>query len=227
MAQPKRKMQSDISEEAMKERRYLWMARTFALVAVVSVLSTFILIIAMNSLLPVLRVQSFYLSTLNKDQQIINVVKPNVNQLDMIKLTESFVRQYLTARLSIDSNISSLERRWGLDGIVNWMSSEAIFQEFASSANGMIAQAKKEGLTRSVKILVVAPYREQRDSKVWRAELELTEMRTGDSEPQRSKWVVTMEVAFRPNRPGLKWEQRLNNPMGFTVTRFGIQKSNS
>ena len=39
--------EGDISEEAATERRYLWMARTFALVAVVSFLSTLILLIAL------------------------------------------------------------------------------------------------------------------------------------------------------------------------------------
>ncbi len=227
MAVQKRRMESDISEEAMKERHYLWMARTFALVAVVSAMATVILVVALTSLLPVLRVQPFYLSTLNKNQQIINVTRPNYGQLDMIKLTESFVRQYLTARLSIGSNIAELERRWGLDGIVNWMSSETVFQEFATLANSILAQVKKEGLTRSVKILVVSPFRQQQGASVWRAEVEFTDMRTGDSAPQRSKWIVTMEVGFRPNRPGLKWEQRLNNPLGFTVTKFGIERVNS
>ncbi len=227
MAPEKRRMERDISEEAMKERRYLWMARTFALVAVVSILSTFILINALSSLLPLLRIQPFYLSTLNKNQQIINVTRPDPRQLNMETLSEYFVRQYLIARLSISSDTSELERRWGLDGSVNWMSSEAVFQEFAASANSAILRAKKEGLTRSIKILVVAPYRQQQNSDVWRAEVELTEMRTGASEPKRSKWVITMEIAFRPNRPGLKWEQRLNNPLGFTVTKFGSQEIGS
>lgn len=228
MAEPKqpsqdRHLERDISEEAMKERRYLWMARTFALVAVVSLLATLMLLSALFSLLPIVRVQPFYLSTLNKDQQVISVTRPDFNKIDMNLLTESFVRQYLLARLTISSNIAELERRWGIDGNINWMSETSVFSEFARSADALIKQAKAEGLTRNVKILVVSPYRSENGENIWRAELELTDMKHGDSEPVTTKWVAIMKVDFRPTRPGLIWDQRLKNPLGFTVVRFGIQ----
>lgn len=220
---PNRNLERDISEEAMKERRYLWMARTFALVAVVSFLATIMLISALFSLLPIVRVQPFYLSTLNKEQQVISVARPDFNKIDMNLLTESFVRQYLLARLSISSNIAELERRWGIDGNINWMSETSVFSEFARSADSLIKQAKSDGLTRNVKILVVSPYRSENGENIWRAELELTDMKHGDSEPVTTKWVAIMKVDFRPTRPGLIWDQRLKNPLGFTVVRFGIQ----
>lgn len=218
-----RHLERDISEEAMKERRYLWMARTFALVAVVSFLATLMLISALFSLLPIVRVQPFYLSTLNKDQQVISVARPDFNKIDMNLLTESFVRQYLLARLTIGSNIAELERRWGIDGNINWMSETSVFSEFARSADTLIKQAKADGLTRNVKILVVSPYRSENGENIWRAELELTDMKHGASEPVTTKWVAIMKVDFRPTRPGLIWDQRLKNPLGFTVVRFGIQ----
>lgn len=222
-----RHLESDISEEAVKERHYLWMARTFALVAVVSFLATVILISALFSLLPIVRVQPFYLSTLNKDQQVISVTRPNFNKIDMNLLTESFIRQYLLARLTIGSNIAELERRWGIDGNINWMSETSVFSEFARSADTLIKQAKTDGLTRDVKILVVSPYRSENNENIWRVELELIDMKHGVSEPITTKWIVIMKVAFRPTRPGLIWDQRLKNPLGFTVIRFGIQAFSS
>lgn len=220
-----RVMEKDISEEAVKERRYLWMARTFALVAVVSFLSTVILICALVSLLPIVRVQPFYLTTLNKDQQVISVTRPDFNKIDMNLLTESFIRKYLLARLSIGTNIAELERRWGIEGDVNWMSETSVFSEFARSADNLIKQARTDGLTRNVKILVASPYRSRPGENIWRIELELTDMKHSDVEPVTTKWVALMRVEFRPTRPGLIWEQRLKNPLGFTVVRFGIQSA--
>lgn len=217
--------EEDISEEAVTERRYLWMARTFALVAVVSFMSTLILVIALFSLLPIVRVQPFYLTTLNKEQQVIRVVRPNFKTINMQMLSESFIRQYLLARLTVNSNIAELERRWGIDGVINWMSAPVVFEEFGRSAENALNQARNDGLTRSVKILNIVPYRTEKDgSTVWRAEIELTDLKYGDSEPIRSLWVVTMRIQFKPNRTGLKWEQRLKNPLGFTVERFGMQR---
>ena len=221
-------VEEDISEEGMRERRYLWMARTFALVAVVSFLSTLMLISALYSLLPIVRIQPFYLTTLNKNQQILNVVRPNFKQMNMQLLTESFIRQYLLARLTVGSNISEMERRWGIDGIINWMSSNVVFEEFSRTADMALRQARNDGLTRNVKILNIVPLRSEREGgDVWRAEIELTDMKYGDSEPVKTRWIVTMKVEFRTTRKGLTWEQRLKNPLGFTVVRFGIQRMDS
>ena len=215
----------DISEEGMRERRYLWMARTFALVSVVSFLSTIMLIVALYSLLPIVRVQPFYLTTLNKDQQVISVVRPNFRQINMQLLSESFIRQYILARLTVGSNIAELERRWGIDGIINWMSSAVVYEEFSKTADLALNQARNDGLTRNVKILNIVPLRaEQGGGNVWRAEIELTDMKYGDSAPVRTRWIVTLKVEFQTTRKGLTWEKRLKNPLGFTVVRFGIQK---
>lgn len=217
-------LETDISEEGMRERRYLWMARTFALVAVVSFLSMIMLVSALFSLLPIVRVQPFYLTTMNKNQQVIRVVRPDFKKLDMQLLTESFIRQYLLARLTVGSNIAELERRWGIDGIVNWMSSPVVFEEFGKSAELALRQARNDGLTRNVRILNIVPFRQEQEGNVWQAELELTNMKYGETEPVRTRWLVSMKVEFRPTRQGLTWEKRLKNPLGFTVVRYGIQK---
>ena len=219
--------EQNITAEALKERQYLWMARTFALILVVSVLTTFMLISAMLSLLPIVRVQPFFLTTLNKDQQVINVTRPNYQQINMELLSESFIRHYLLSYFSMSSNVAELERRWGIDGDVNWMSETSVFSDFGKLANMWLNQAKNDGLTRNVKILVVTPFRSNKNENVWRAELEFVEMKHGASEPVRSKWVATMKINFRPTREGLIWEQRLKNPLGFTVSNIGFKQANS
>ena len=223
-----KRFEKDLSEEAIKERRYLWMARTFALVLVVSSITTIMLISALVSLTPIVRVQPFLLTTLNKNEQVIDVVKPNFKQISIPILTESFIRQYLLSYFSIGSNVNELERRWGIDGDINWMSENTVFSKFTSSyADTWIKQAKEEGLTRSVKILVVAPYRTSQNENVWQAEIELTEMNHISSEPKKIRLQILINVAFKPVRQGLTWEERLKNPLGFTVRQFTIKRTDS
>jgi len=217
----------DITAEALKERQYLWMARTFALVLVVSVITTFMLISSMLSLLPIVRVQPFFLTTLNKDQQVINVVRPNFKAINMELLSESFIRHYLLSYFSMSPNIAELERRWGIDGDINWMSETSVFTKFGDVAKIWLQQAKTEGLTRNVNILVVTPFRANKNENIWRAELEFIEMKHGASEPVKSKWVATMKIDFKPTRPGLIWEQRLKNPLGFTVLNIGFKPADA
>lgn len=217
-------MESDISEEAVKERRYLWMARTFALVCVVSFLANLMLLGALFSLVPIVRVQPFYLSTQDKDEQIITVVKPADNMIDRQVLAESFVRQYLLARLTIGTNVPALENTWGIDGIVSWESAPSVFEEFARTSGAWIEQAKTEGLTRNVRILTVVKLsNEPGGLENWQAEVELSDMKQGASEPTVSRWKITMQIGFMAGREGLRWSQRLKNPLGFTVLKFGIQ----
>ena len=58
---------------------------------------------------------------------------------------------------------------------------------------------------------------------VWRAEIELIDMSQKISNSFSSRWQVTMEVTFRPPRKEIEWSQRLRNPLGFTVTKFGLK----
>lgn len=219
-----RQLESDISEEAMKERRYLWMARAFALVAVVSFLANVLLLMALFSLVPLTRVQPFYLSTQDKDQQIIEVRRPKTLNIDKSVLGESFIRQYLLARLTVGTNIPTLENTWGIDGIVAWESAPSVFQEFTKTSVPLIDQAKREGFTRHVRILTVFQVGTEPDgSEIWQADIEFNDMKRGAAEPELSKWRVTMRIEFLPARQGLKWSQRLKNPLGFTVQNFGIK----
>lgn len=217
-------MESDISEEAVKERRYLWMARTFALVCVVSFLANVILLIALFALTPIVRIQPFYLSTQDKDEQTITVIKPRPVDIDKNILAESFVRQYLTAYFTVGTNIPALENTWGIDGIISWESAPSVFQEFAQTSEALIAQAKKEGFTRNVRLLtVVRLSADNAQEEIWQAELELSDMKHGATEPEVSRWVATLQIEFRPNREGLRWSQRLKNPLGFTVVKMGLR----
>lgn len=218
-------LESDISEEAVKERRYLWMARTFALVSVVSFLVNILLLSAVFSLVPLMRVQPFYLSTQDKDQQIIRVVRPNIADLNTQVLGESFIRQYLLARFTVGTNIPSLENTWGIDGIVAWESASTVFQEFLQTSNGLIELAKKEGFTRGVRILTLYPLSVEKDgSEFWQAELEFSDMRRGASEPKYTKWRAVLHISFDPVQENLEWSNRLKNPLGFKVRRFGLEE---
>ncbi len=217
----------EVSEEALKERRYLWMARTFGLVSAAAFLANIILIIALFSLTPIIRVQPFYVSTQDKDQQIITIRRPSLATLSSRDLQESFVRQYLVSRLGIGSDTEELERRWGNEGPVQWMSGSAVFQEFLRTAPALLEQAQKEGLTRNVRILNASTYPAQGEGVTWQAEVELVDMKLDMSEPKRSKWSVLMEIKFGALRDGLRWEQRLKNPLGFMVNRFRMQSLDS
>lgn len=216
--------ESDISQEAVKERSYLWMMRVFAIVSLIAVVVNILVFGALVSLTPIVRVQPFYLFALNKNQQTIFLTRPAPEVLQSRDLQEAFVRQYLEAYFTIGSNIAEQERRWGPEGMVDWMSTPAVFSEFTQNATYLIDLSRKEGLIRHVRILVANEYKQSTRGIIWQAEIETTDMKRDSSTPDRTVWAVQIEISFQPKQRGLTWAQRLKNPLGFTVSGFGAQR---
>ena len=214
--------QLDVSAEAKKERSYLWMARVFCLTCVVTFVTDLILLAALQSLLPLVRVQPFFIVTQDKDKQVIRVERPGRAFLSSKVLQESFVRQYIVARFLIGTDVDELERRWGTDGTVQWMSSNAVFDEFnVRYAGGLTKEAKENGLTRDVNILNVRLDPREDGQVVWVAEVRLKDMSRTTPQPKITDLQVTMIIEFGNFRNNLSWEQRLKNPLGFVVKGWG------
>lgn len=210
------------SKEVLQEERYLWMARAFALVALLALIANFLMLIALSGLTPLIRVQPFYLQSQAKEHQVISIVRPDfssMNEKDFDVLQESLVREYLLARFGIGSDVEEVARRWGNDGIIFAMSETSVLKTFNEVESiKMLNQARMEGLTRDVHIGWVN--RKRRNPDVWEAEIELVDMGRKISDKYVSKWIVKMEVAFQPLKK-MEWSQRLKNPLGFMVTKFG------
>ena len=230
-ASPKNNQYS--AQETLQEERYLWMARAFALVAVLAFVANLLMLIALSGLSPLMRVQPFYLQTQAKDRQVISIVRPNFSAMeskDVDILQEALVREYLLARFGIGADVNELERRWGIDGIIFSMSEASVYKDFHEKESiTMLEQARSDGLTRDVRINWVNRKEHRQDSDVWWAEIELTDMSQKVGDRRTSKWTVTMEVAFQPSGRKMEWAQRLKNPLGFVVKKFGrvVSKENA
>ena len=132
------------------------------------------------------------------------------------------MRQYLLARFLIGTDMNELDRRWGTNGTVQWMSSNAVFDEFNFKyAGGLTKEAKENGLTRDVGILNVRRDHREDGQLVWIAEVRLTDMSRSIPKPRVTDLQVTMIIEFGNFRDGLTWEQRLKNPLGFQVKGWG------
>ena len=213
---------NDVSQEALKERSYLWMARAFGLICVVTLIANLILFAALDSLLPLVRVQPFFITTQDKDKQVIKIVRPSPKLLKSRQLQEAFVRQYLVARLGIGSDVDELERRWGPEGTIQWMSSDSVYNTFVTKrAVGLIKQAREEGLTRTVDILNTQFIPRTDGQTHWKAQVLVTDMSRSASDKQETRWDIDMSINFGRLRKGVSWEQRLQNPLGFRVESFG------
>lgn len=210
-----------LPEENLRERRYLWTARSFAIIFVFSACSTFILLFSLFSLVPLVRVQPFYLTFQNKSEQIVSVQKLSPSRESLNFITESLIRQYIITRHSIVLDIDLMLQRWGEQGPIRWMSTNGVFSEFVNTTSDSFERVQKDGLVRDIKILSVSLLKsEPREGDIWRAEIETSDMYPELSQPIVTPWIVQLRVGYMPKKG--EWATRLKNPMGFVVKQYSI-----
>ena len=100
------------------------------------------------------------------------------------------------------------------------MSTNKVYQDFLDNvAKKAISVIKNQGMERAVKILSV---NELADG-VWQVEYETRDMYPDSAQPEISYWTASLNVGYR--RKIVKYNDRLKNPVGFTVTRYALSRN--
>ena len=213
-----RKSSSDVIVNA-GERRYLWTARAFAVIVAVSLCCNFILILTIGQLLPLYRLESFMLTFENKQEQVYNI-QPLSDMDSRKEITETFVREYVLMRSAFSSNMKEMESRWLPGGPIQEMSSSAVYQAFIEkTAKKALDIIKNKGLVRSVRIMTV----NELGNGMWQVEYETRDMYPSSPAPQVEYWTASLRVGYR--KKSVKYGERLNNPIGFTVVRYALSRN--
>ncbi len=208
--------------ENLRERRYLWTARAFTVVFVVSLCANIVLIVAIKNMIPLSRAEPFLLTFQDKNEQIIDI-KPITNLPDRDLITESLIRQYVTQRNTMTSDLEDMSTRWGPEGPVKWMSSDIVYADFISkTGSDALEQIRTKGLTREIDIFSV----NKLSKDVWQAEIETRDMVPEASAPTVSRWTILLRVDYFLNSR-VKYSLRLKNPLGFTVREYSIKPSSN
>ena len=211
---------SDAFVANSSEKRYLWTARAFAIITAVSICCNVILILAIIQVIPLFRVEPYLLSFQAKEEQVYNIRPYATNLTENKYITEAFVRSYVLQRSTIVNDETEMEIRWLPGGVVQEMSSSAVYEEFISkTANRAIDLVKKRGLKRDINILTV----NELGQGLWQVEYESRDMYPSSISPELNYWTASLRVMYR--KKSVKFNDRLNNPVGFTVTRYSLMRN--
>ncbi len=214
------------SQEQLKNERFLWIARAFSVMAVLSVLANILLLVAISSLVPLVRVRPYFMTVLDKNQQVVEISPVKTENLSTNVVLESLVRQYVLARYTVTSDLEEVEERWGPRGIVGLMSSQAVYDAFMEGHyNKLMPYIEDEGLVANVKIESVTPQNE--NSTWWDVRFKWLRQTQTSTEPDVQDMVDQLEVRFDPlfNHANIStWQDRLKNPLGFRVLNYGTRK---
>lgn len=198
------------------EKRYLWTARAFAVVVAVSLCCNLVLILAIAQLLPLYRVEPFLLTFENKQEQVYDI-QPLSNMEDEKAITEVFVREYVLMRSAFVNDVQEMESRWMPGGPLQEMSSSAVYQSFVDkTAKQALNLIRTKNLIRVVRIMTI----NELGRGLWQVEYETRDMYPDSAAPEINYWTASLRVVYR--KKTVKYGERLNNPVGFTVTRYSL-----
>ena len=214
------------SQEQLKNERYLWIARAFSVVAILSIVANMLLLFAIGSLVPLVRVRPYFLTILDKNQQVVEITPVQNEKLnsDVIK---SLIRQYVLARYTVTPDLDELTERWGANGIVYQMSSQEVYRGFEENHWGeeMRKRIEKNGMVSNVKITSIV--RQGENSSWWNVSFKWLRQDQTSVEPEIIEMMDQLEVRFDPlfNQANIStWQDILKNPLGFRVLNYGTTK---
>lgn len=211
--------QADAHEMAMSEKRYLWTARAFAIVCAVSVCANLALLLAVIQIQPMTRIEPFFLDFANRSDQVVTIRKMNMSSEDWEALIRRNLREYVILRHSMQPDTELMNRRWGPDGKIRWMSSSQVYAEFAERAKAYFNQDpdnKFRRLTRTVNITSV-----NQGDQFWQVLFEIVDEIDGATEV--NNLVARMQIGWETQK--VKYSDRLKNPLGFKITAYEVGKN--
>ena len=187
------------------EKRYLWTARAFAIITAVSLCCNIVLLLAIAQVIPLYRVEPFLLTFQNKQEQVYNIQPVNRDMEDEKEITEVFVREYVLLRSSFNRDIPEVEARWMPGGMIEEMSSPAVYKDFVeNTANRALELIRTRQMIRDVRIMTV----NELGSGIWQVEYETRDMYPDSKAPEINYWTASLKVGYRSKRVKFKGKTR-------------------
>ena len=120
-------------------------------------------------------------------------------------------------RSSFNRDIPEVEARWMPGGMIEEMSSPAVYKDFVeNTANRALELIRTRQMIRDVRIMTV----NELGSGIWQVEYETRDMYPDSKAPEINYWTASLKVGYRSKR--VKFKGRLKNPVGFTVYQYSL-----
>ena len=207
----------------MRERRYLWIARVFAIFSAVSLCTNIVLLIAIGNLLPLNRVEPYYLNFYNKGDQIVKVDESIRNKKIYDVIEESLVREYVQLRHTVVPDLEEMQRRWSSGGLLRWISDDGVYRAFNEDYRRMMDRIETQRYSQTVSISTVNLVSNNPSDRYWQVNFETTEMIGEARKPITRRWRATVKIKLKDRKDGIVYSERLKNPLGMEVSHYSVK----
>ena len=201
---------------ALPMRRIAAYARWATVIAVTEAFALAAMAFAIAGLMPLQKVVPMIVGANTKGDEIVRLNPITIDAPSRDYVTEINLRQYVTARYRIGASASEQAMAWGANSPIQLMSSVDAYKAFEQIAQPEYARLRTSGLVRNVHIDSVRKISET----IWQVEFTTTDQPEASAfgaAPQGDVhlWVTSFRVGYE--RKNITYEDRLINPLGFTV----------
>ncbi|MBE6467338.1 MAG: type IV secretion system protein [Alphaproteobacteria bacterium] len=224
VSEPKYLNELEKERNTIKQIYYLWVSRFFILTATISCAFLMLASLSLFRLAPMVTVEPFLLINQNTSDGIVRHEAIERDMASKDKLLTMFIKQYVVLRNTIINDPVEMRSRWMGGGMLNYLSSPDVYNEFGKATKSQWESIFKQVLVREVEIISIVRQGGER-SAVWKVDFKTYDLyNEGNSQEQKEAtlrvryWTASVIAYFIPERAFMV--PRLINPLGFTVTRY-------
>lgn len=225
VAEPKYINKLEEETHTLRQTYYMWISRFFILTATVSCVFLVLASLSLFRLAPMVTVEPFLLINQSTSEDIVRSEAVDKNMASKDKLLKMFIKQYVILRNTIINDPIEMRSRWMGGGMLNYLSSPDVYNEFGMATKSLWESIFKQVLVREVEIISITRQGGSR-SAVWKVDFKTYDLYNDGGKTQGQQestlrvryWTSSITAYFIPDRSFIV--PRLINPLGFTVTRY-------
>ena len=209
-----------INNSSAKEVYFRWLSRLVIFCAVLSLGVFLSASLVIFSLSPEIIVEPLLIISQNDSETMVRY-EPITPKMPSIKqMTELFVKQYVIIRNSVINDEQEMKTRWGVGGIVAYLSTPEVYREFVGKHAKDTEKMFEKGFSKEVRIDSLNKVSDS--SPAWIVNFTvytLSQKNNGNSLVlTKTKMRASVTPRFIPERRAVF--TRLVNPLGFVVLKY-------
>lgn len=211
------------AEESLgKERYFRWLSRLVMLCAFVSLSFFLSSTLVIFRLAPEIIVEPLLLVSNQTDSKNLVRYEPIAENMPSLKqMTEMFIKQYVIMRNTVVIDEREMTTRWGIGGIVQYLSSEDVYADFVGPFASDVGRLYNRDYSSEVYIDRIG--KEGENSPSWTVDftvhhLSQSRNNTGTMTLKTERFRASVTPRYYPGRKLVT--RRLVNPLGFMVEKY-------
>lgn len=215
---------TNVRKTSAREYYYCWLSRFVAFIALLSLMFFTSASLVLFKLAPEVHVEPFLIIKQDNSDEMIRYETISTDMPSSKQMMELFIKQYVILRNTVVYDIREMQTRWYAGGMVSYLSSIPVYNEFFKDGEKMLQSLNKDKISREVEIISIGKVGGEK-SPLWKIDFKTYDLspanrneKTGELVLKTRYWTASMTAVFIPERYFLS--RRLINPLGFTVTKY-------